>query len=239
MLKKSMLLLSLCLALFASACQDQTAVPVSTKSSTQQSATERLTKVPSTTPSRSFTTSTTKETEPSSAQTTVSRPRNQTTTASAQAASATSRKKTTASKAPASGSAAKETGVFTVNGQKLTVGMKVTDSLIRALGSPDDIQEAPSCHFDGNDTIYIFADYSLYTYVAGSSKVLYLIELNSPQVSTAAGAKVGMGLDKVKALYGNAYTQLGSSIRYAVSNTVNISFTYQNNIVSMIEYEET
>ncbi len=132
----------------------------------------------------------------------------------------------------------KDNGSFRYNGKELKIGMAANDALIKSLGQPIDIQNAPSCHYDGNDTIYVFNGFSVYTYADNGTDIIYLIELSGSNVSTSLGAKVGMSVSDVKALYGESTSQSGSALNYAVSGTTKLSFTYSGDTVTLIEYGE-
>lgn len=128
--------------------------------------------------------------------------------------------------------------VFYAGSTELKIGMSMTDSVISAIGTPNDTMQAPSCHFDGNDTIYVYDGYSLYTYQDGDKSVLYLIEINSTAASTSLGATVGMSYDEVRALYGTPSGESASLVEYSVASGVQINFSLSGGTVSMIEYCE-
>ena len=46
----------------------------------------------------------------------------------------------------------------------LKLGTVMSDGLLKALGTPTDTTEAPSCHYDGMDIIYTYDHISVYTY---------------------------------------------------------------------------
>lgn len=127
---------------------------------------------------------------------------------------------------------------FYVGSTELKIGMSMNDSVISAIGTPNDTMQAPSCHFDGNDTIYVYDGYSLYTYQDGDKSVLYLIEINSSAASTSLGATVGMSYDEVRALYGTPSSESASLVEYEVASGVQINFSLSGGTVTMIEYCE-
>ena len=133
---------------------------------------------------------------------------------------------------------AKDSGSFRYKGKDLKIGMKVTDSLIKSLGQPLDIQNAPSCHYDGNDTIYCYDGFSIYTYANNGADIIYIIELNEANVATSLGAKVGMSVADVKNKYGKSTSQAGSTFEYNISSTAKLSFTYSGDTITLIEYVE-
>ncbi|MGN1479923.1 MAG: hypothetical protein ACI4XH_09160 [Acutalibacteraceae bacterium] len=119
----------------------------------------------------------------------------------------------------------------------LTIGMKVTADTVSSLGTVIDKQSAPSCHFDGNDTIYCYDGFTIYTYADNGVDRLYLVEINDSSVSTAKGACVGMSVSEVKNKYGQPIEETGTSICYN-GNNCKIRFSHNGNTVTLIEYEE-
>ena len=131
----------------------------------------------------------------------------------------------------------KDSGQIRINGKTLRIGMTITDSFISSLGTPDDIQNAPSCHYDGSDTIYCYNGYSLYTYANGSNNYLYLVEIDGSGISSELGIHVGSSVDDVKSAYGNPSSETGTSLVYNLSNCI-IRFYKSGSSVTGINYEE-
>ncbi len=126
-----------------------------------------------------------------------------------------------------------------IAGQSLEIGSIITADMLTALGEPLETQQAPSCHFDGNDTIYLFGDFTLYLYKDGDKDVLYILELNSNVYQTALGGRVGMTREEIVELYGDDFTEQGTRISYAMENEV-VDFTIdESGNVSLIELLET
>jgi len=132
---------------------------------------------------------------------------------------------------------ANKSDAFTVSGQKLEIGMNVTDSVIKKLGDAIDVQSAPSCHFDGEDTIYVYDNYSLYTYADGDKDVLYLIEISAEGVTTAEGIGIGSTCDEVKKAYGEPVEETATALCYETS-TAFLRISHDGSVVELIEYEE-
>lgn len=133
---------------------------------------------------------------------------------------------------------AQDSGIFTASGQEFYLGMVVEEEMLAALGTPGDVMEAPSCHFDGSDTIYVYDSFSLYTYLNGSDNILYLIELTREQASTALGARTGMTRTEVEALYGRAIEGEGAYLAYLLSDTTVLQIGFDGDVVSWFEYVE-
>ena len=121
---------------------------------------------------------------------------------------------------------------------ELKIGMTVNDDTVNSLGTVIDKQNAPSCHFDGNDTIYCYNGFKLYTYMDNGAQKLYLIEIDGSSVKTAKGASIGMTVDNIKSLYGEPEKETGTSIVYS-ENGANVRFTFNSDeVITLIEYEE-
>ena len=96
--------------------------------------------------------------------------------------------------------------------------------------------EAPSCHYDGMDTIYTFAGFALYTYRAEDKSIIYLIELKDDTAATREGAKVGMTAGEIEALYGTGYTESGVIRSYPLGKDATLDFTMEDGKAALIEY---
>lgn len=130
----------------------------------------------------------------------------------------------------------KAIGDFQAGGVSVALGQAYTEALGNSLGGATDVVEAPSCHYDGMDTIYTFAGFSLYTYKTEEKSVIYLIELKDDTVATREGAKVGMTAGEVEALYGSGYTESGVIRRYPLGKDGTLDFTMEDGKVALIEY---
>ena len=131
-----------------------------------------------------------------------------------------------------------DSGIFTASGQEFYLGMVVEEEMLDALGTPKDVMEAPSCHFDGNDTIYAYDGFSLYTYLNGEDNILYLIELTGEQATTALGARMGMTHEEIEALYGTGIEAEGAYLAYPLSDTTVLHIGFEGDAVIWIEYVE-
>lgn len=120
----------------------------------------------------------------------------------------------------------------------LNIGEAISESTLAPLGEPLDKQSAPSCHYDGNDTIYIYDGLVIYTYADGDNEIVYLIEITSDAYTAKNDTKVGMTIDEVKNAFGEPATETTVSIVYNLSDTTAIRFTLADSTITMIEYEE-
>ena len=131
-----------------------------------------------------------------------------------------------------------DSGKITLGTAELKVGMVITEDIINKVGTPDDIMSAPSCFFDGEDTIYIYEDFSLYTYRDGDKDYLYIIELSTDKNATQFGGKVGMNIADIEELYGYDSTGTATSKVYKLGENSKLRFTFdETETVTLIEYE--
>ena len=131
-----------------------------------------------------------------------------------------------------------DSGKITLGDAELSVGMVITEAVINSVGTPDDIMSAPSCFFDGEDTIYVYEDFSLYTYRDGDKDYLYIIELSTDKNATEFGGKVGMNIADIEELYGYDSTGTATSKVYKLGENSKLRFTFdETETVTLIEYE--
>lgn len=128
--------------------------------------------------------------------------------------------------------------VFAYNDANLKIGSEMTDDIKTALGTATDVQEAPSCHYDGNDTIYFYDGFTVYTYTENDKQIIYLIEITSENCVATKNTCVGMTFDEIKTALGEPQEETELVLVYNLSETTAIRFTQENSAVSMIEYEE-
>lgn len=88
-----------------------------------------------------------------------------------------------------SSSGSRAIGDFQAGGVSVALGQEYTEALGNSLGGATDVVEAPSCHYDGMDTIYTFAGFALYTYRAEDKSIIYLIELKDDTAATGRGPR--------------------------------------------------
>ncbi len=125
-------------------------------------------------------------------------------------------------------------GDVTINSQVLTMGMDVKDDTISAIGEPIETLTAPSCQFDGEDTLYKYDGLTLFVYKNGEENTLYIVEIVSDAYQTNEGAKVGMTADEVKEIYGEPSFESDMMLSYETDG-VSTDFTLEDGAVSMIE----
>lgn len=127
---------------------------------------------------------------------------------------------------------------FVCNDVDLKIGAEMTEDIKSALGTATDVQEAPSCHYDGNDTIYFYDGFTVYTYTENDKQIIYLIEITNENYVATKNTCVGMSFEDVKTTLGEPQEETELVLVYNLSETTAIRFTQENSVVSMIEYEE-
>lgn len=116
------------------------------------------------------------------------------------------------------------------------VEIKMGDDLnfyIKDLGEPDDLIQARSCNYDGDDKVYTYGDVMLYTYTNGKEDILYSVEIIG-ETPTLSGIKVGSTKQEVITAYGKNYTDDGMYITYQYTENETIGFQIDKNVVTFI-----
>lgn len=109
--------------------------------------------------------------------------------------------------------------------------------LISALGTPQSVEEAPSCLSNGKDVkIYYFSGVTVYTYVDGDMDIIYEIELTDSTHSTPKGLKVGMTLADAQRIYGMDYEYSGGVVSYYDSATTYMYLYMSGDTIASIGY---
>ena len=124
---------------------------------------------------------------------------------------------------------------FTYKGVSLKPDSKFPKETADKLGTYQ-LTAAPSCAYEGDDKIYEYPDFTIYTYPAGSEDKILEIELTGGGVSTTKGVKVGMSTNAAIAIYGSNYEIDGASYKYSVDTASYMEITMANNKVSFIRY---
>ncbi len=141
-----------------------------------------------------------------------------------------------AGKSERSGSVKEEAGEYLeAGGTKLRVGMEITDKISEKLGEPKETMSAPSCHFDGDDTISVYDGFTLYTYRDGEKDILYLIEITGEGYDFSGGGAVGLTRSEIEKAYGDEYEELGAGIRYTLSDDEYLSVFFEEDTVTSLE----
>lgn len=103
------------------------------------------------------------------------------------------------------------------------------------LGTPLSFNEAPSCNYDGNDKVYEYDGYTVYTYPADGTDKILIVELFGDNCATSKGVSIGMSVAEMEASYGTGYVQNGFLYEYSCDDGV-LCFTAEGNTISLIEF---
>ncbi len=90
------------------------------------------------------------------------------------------------------------------------------------------LQEAPSCMGEGTDRVYIYEDFTLYTFFDGTADMVVEINIQTDAIATREGATVFMTRSEVEALHG------ASADNTYLTQDGTLEFTYADNTVIMI-----
>lgn len=110
------------------------------------------------------------------------------------------------------------------------------DTIVEALGKPQDYFEAPSCAFQGLDKIYYYSGFNLSTYPGSDGDYVSAIDFSDDSVSTKEGITLGAARDKVVEAYGKDYTEDNGSLTYTKGKT-KLTFLMEGEAVTSINYE--
>lgn len=127
--------------------------------------------------------------------------------------------------------------MFFVYGDSQATVFVDASGLIAALGSPNDVQEAPGCLSNGADQkVYCYSGITVYTYKENDRDIIYDIEINSAAYSTPKGLKVGMAESEIERIYGSNCTKSGNGYCYYSGSDVYMYISTSGGKVSAIEY---
>ena len=113
--------------------------------------------------------------------------------------------------AAASAPAAADGYALEIGGVRLVPGAALTDTADALFGAPQDVQTAPSCIHDGDDTLYIYADFELVTSPGAAGETIASVAVLSEAIATAEGVRLGDGIEAALAAYGDAYSEAESA----------------------------
>lgn len=120
----------------------------------------------------------------------------------------------------------------------VTVGETLTAEMKAALGNPTSVEEAPSCHYEGMDTLYRYDGFSIQTYRKDDADCVAVVTVESDAYPTDKGIKVGDGIDAVKKAYSDPAEGTQYYVVYDLTDKVTLTFELQEDKVVTILYEE-
>jgi hypothetical protein len=123
---------------------------------------------------------------------------------------------------------------FETNGLKITMGDSASDFLVKT-GTPDEQYSAPSCAFDGDDTVYDFGSYQITTYLSDGEEIFTGVYLLDDRFSTKEGIKIGSKLSEMLSAYGDEYEENYGAYTYSMGLT-DLSFVVIDDVITSISY---
>ena len=128
----------------------------------------------------------------------------------------------------------------TIGDTKLSLGDVFDEETEKALGEPVNVEELPSCHYDGSDSIYTYESFTVYTYLLEEKKIVYSIELTTDALSTPDGVKVGMTREEVEGVYGTDYDDVPNGISYNLTEDDQLNFRFDDSdkVIGIEYYSE-
>jgi hypothetical protein len=123
---------------------------------------------------------------------------------------------------------------FETEGLKIAMGEKAVDFLVKT-GTPNDQYSAPSCAFDGDDTVYDFGSYQITTYQSESGEIFTGVYLLDDRFSTKEGIKIGSKLSEMLSVYGDDYEENYGAYTYSLGLT-DLSFVVIDDVITSISY---
>jgi hypothetical protein len=123
---------------------------------------------------------------------------------------------------------------FTISGLDIVMGEAAGDFLTKT-GSPSDKYSAPSCAFDGDDTVYDFGNYQITTYVTNGKEIFTGVYLLDDSLSTKEGIKIGSSLSEMLEVYGDDYQENYGAYTYSKELT-DLSFVVIDDVITSISY---
>lgn len=119
----------------------------------------------------------------------------------------------------------------------VTIGEPLTDVQKNRLGPAASVQEAPSCHYDGMDTVTTYNGFIIQTYRQEDADIVCLVEIQDRMLATEKGIQIGNDLEAVKAAYGEPKEATDFYVVYDLTNDVTITFELYGTSVSAVLYE--
>lgn len=103
------------------------------------------------------------------------------------------------------------------------------------LPEADSVYEVPSCAIEGTDNLYNYGSFELTAFDDGTNELIYSILLLDPNITTTEGLALGDPSTRAVELYGENYTQQGTSWIYS-GDAEQLILILQGDTVASIEY---
>ena len=123
---------------------------------------------------------------------------------------------------------------FHAGGVEIVPGVRAED-VLGYLGEHRSLQSSPSCAFDGEERVYRYSGYDIYTYYENGKEIIERIVLTSDAVSTERGVRVGNSLHDIVEAYGRDYDRVGENIRYD-GERCDLQFILRDGVITSIKF---
>lgn len=120
----------------------------------------------------------------------------------------------------------------------LNIGGRLTDEIKTTLGDPVSTSEAPSCLYEGMDTVYEYEGFSVQTSQVGDSEIVVMITVETADHTTAKGIKVGDTAEAAANAYGEAVEETRNYVVYNDDTNTTVTFSLKDGKITAIEYAQ-
>ena len=123
---------------------------------------------------------------------------------------------------------------FHANGVDIVPGIRAED-VLGYLGEHRSMQSSPSCAFEGEERIYHYSDFDVYTEWENGKEIIERVIITGDGVATERGIRLGDSLHDVVKLYGRDYEKKGENIEYE-GERCRLQFFFSEGKVTSIRY---
>ena len=121
-----------------------------------------------------------------------------------------------------------------VGEQHITPGENA-ESVIEYLGAYNTLYRSPACGYEGEDKIYSYGGFDIYTVSDSGGEKIRKIVLKSDEYCTEKGLRVGDAREKVIAAYGEGREAREDVTEYKKGDCV-LQFSFRDGVVTAIRY---
>lgn len=130
------------------------------------------------------------------------------------------------------------TNGIVIHDTTLFIGGNLSADKQASLGEPISTSEAPSCLYEGMDTVREYDGFTLQTYRVGETDVIVMVTIETAAFVTDKGIKVGDTAEAVSTAYGAAAEETKNYVVYNDTPTTTLTFSLKNGVVTAIEYAQ-
>lgn len=125
---------------------------------------------------------------------------------------------------------------FTLEFAGFTIHMNQNMDEVKAgIGEPLGVLVVPSCAFDGDDRIYSYPGFQIYTYPVGDKDLVHTINISDDSIVLTGGIFLGSRWDDVKAVFGTDYERDINMHTFTRGNTT-LAFLVEDDIITTIVF---